>query len=394
MPIIPKVDAESIIRSLTGLSSPKAGDTIIFHEVIGWKFGSPLENLLEEGAGISLEELNAWPGSTRIKILGTIEQGVWQGTPIQSTYIGHHTHQVEDFYGIIEYPDLPFGSGTWAYGAANTLTLEGLLSVEGDIKRTGAAGTNRNILLQTAGVSRWGIRVQDTAESGANAGSNFILDAYSDAGANIGSPIQIARVAGGTITLDRPLNVTGAADFDSTLSSDGDIKRTGTAGTNRNILFQTGGVNRWGWRTQNTAESGSNAGSNFRLDSYDDAGSIIDSPIQVARVSEGLFLIDRPLSISSNKKFYYDGGSDTYSHHPSDNVLEHVVGTNVMFKSNATEIALFGATPQSRLAFTVINGSDDTSYDANSTSIDELADVLYTLLKRLTAAGAWVSGVT
>lgn len=48
---------------------------------------------------------------------------------------------------------------------------------------TGAAGTNRVLQLQTAGVNRWILYADSTAEGGANSGSNAVFYACTDAGA-------------------------------------------------------------------------------------------------------------------------------------------------------------------------------------------------------------------
>lgn len=50
------------------------------------------------------------------------------------------------------------------------------------------------------------------------------------------------------------------------------------------VYGQTAGSNRWAIELGNaTAETGSNAGSNFTIDRYNDAGTIIDSPLTIAR---------------------------------------------------------------------------------------------------------------
>ncbi len=88
----------------------------------------------------------------------------------------------------------------------------------------GAAGTNREFRFQTAGVNRWRFGVENTAESGSDTGSTFIVRALSDAGALIDSPITILRAAGGAITIARPVTITGAATLSSTLAvTGGDI---------------------------------------------------------------------------------------------------------------------------------------------------------------------------
>lgn len=89
--------------------------------------------------------------------------------------------------------DVFVGAGTGS--GATTLTIKG------------AAGTNRSIALATAGAWRWAFVAGTTAESGANAGSNFALAAYNDAGAFIDSPMSITRAAGGAIQTSRPVDI-------------------------------------------------------------------------------------------------------------------------------------------------------------------------------------------
>jgi hypothetical protein len=48
---------------------------------------------------------------------------------------------------------------------------------------------------------------------------------------------------------------------------------------------QVGGLNRWVWGANSTAETGSNAGSNFFIQRYTDAGAIIDVPLSITRSS-------------------------------------------------------------------------------------------------------------
>lgn len=55
------------------------------------------------------------------------------------------------------------------------------------------AGSVGSVRLQTAGVDRWAVSASTTAESGANAGSNYTLEAYTDAGALLGSVYSIVR---------------------------------------------------------------------------------------------------------------------------------------------------------------------------------------------------------
>ena len=65
---------------------------------------------------------------------------------------------------------------------------------------SGATGTNRSLIWTTGGIAtanlRWNMVVTSTAESGANAGSNFGLICYDDSGTTINTPISIARATG------------------------------------------------------------------------------------------------------------------------------------------------------------------------------------------------------
>lgn len=61
----------------------------------------------------------------------------------------------------------------------------------------GASGQENDLKGLTSGTLRWQVRLGDsTSESGSNAGSNFDVDAYSDAGTYLYSPISIARATG------------------------------------------------------------------------------------------------------------------------------------------------------------------------------------------------------
>ncbi len=63
-----------------------------------------------------------------------------------------------------------------------------------------ASGSNNILRGQTGGVNRWAFVLgNNTAEAGANAGSNFLINRYSDAGSVISAAINISR-ATGTVT--------------------------------------------------------------------------------------------------------------------------------------------------------------------------------------------------
>jgi hypothetical protein len=70
----------------------------------------------------------------------------------------------------------------------------------------GDAGFNRLISYRTGAVQRFGLYVNNTAESGSNAGSDFAIRAYSDAGTLLNTPIFIKRSTG-QVTFSERVNV-------------------------------------------------------------------------------------------------------------------------------------------------------------------------------------------
>jgi hypothetical protein len=64
----------------------------------------------------------------------------------------------------------------------------------------GLAGTYRGFSMRTGVLARWFVSANSTAEAGADAGSDFAIRAYNDAGGAIDFPLIIIRAAGGVIT--------------------------------------------------------------------------------------------------------------------------------------------------------------------------------------------------
>lgn len=85
-----------------------------------------------------------------------------------------------------------------------------------NLVRTGAAGTDRVIEGQTAGVSRWQLRLGTSdAESGSNVGSDFKLVSYTDAGVGLATALVITRAGNSTFS--------GNGSFGGTLGISGGI---------------------------------------------------------------------------------------------------------------------------------------------------------------------------
>lgn len=77
----------------------------------------------------------------------------------------------------------------------------------------------------------------------------------------------------------------GALVFGTEPSFTNHIVVSGAAETARSIFLKTSGSTRWQVLTSATAESGSNAGSDFALNSYDDSGDYFGTPLVITRSS-------------------------------------------------------------------------------------------------------------
>jgi hypothetical protein len=108
-------------------------------------------------------------------------------------------------------------------------------------------------------------------------------------GATIGATTPAAATvttAIATSTAANSIKTAGGVAFDGT-------------GTNRGFRWLTSGSTRWIANLSGT-ETGSDAGASFNLLAYNDSGTLIDTPISVARASGGLLTLARPVSASGN----------------------------------------------------------------------------------------------
>jgi hypothetical protein len=88
----------------------------------------------------------------------------------------------------------PAFTGTVSAAAAS---FTGTVTVTSPLVLTGTvAGNVRQIKMQTSGVDRWQITPSFDAESGSDAGSNFQITRWSDAGSFMGTPLYITRSTG------------------------------------------------------------------------------------------------------------------------------------------------------------------------------------------------------
>jgi hypothetical protein len=133
------------------------------------------------------------------------------------------------------------------------------------------------------GVNRWLLTLGGgTAETGGNAGNDFSLISYSDAGAALYTVMTATRSNGvvnfptGTVEI----NVAGGP---------AQLNLAAPAGQERAVVGLTGASTRWVMSLGNTAaETGANAGSDFNLIRYNDAGVTIDNPLTISRATANL----------------------------------------------------------------------------------------------------------
>ena len=124
--------------------------------------------------------------------------------------------------------------------------------------------------------ARWSMTLGNSVtEGGSNAGSDFQINRYTDAGAFIDAPMTITRSSGlstfgGDVTINKG---TPVLNFNKTAS-----------GQTQGINGMTNGVMRWGIVPGTlAAESGGNAGSNFTITPFSDAGVALAVPFTIYR---------------------------------------------------------------------------------------------------------------
>lgn len=156
--------------------------------------------------------------------------GLNPGTP-QATwvYLNNQMAGCRNAYNLVEsIPTTREYNGVQRYNASTKHVggaVAGGNTVSGTVPgfdANGAAASVRSFRLLTAGVARWQIRGSNDAESGSNAGTNFKIDAYDDAGSYLSTPISIAR-SNAAITVSSPIamssqKITGLAN--GTVSTD------------------------------------------------------------------------------------------------------------------------------------------------------------------------------
>jgi hypothetical protein len=121
---------------------------------------------------------------------------------------------------------------------------------------------------------------------------------YTTARSNLGlgtAAVVNTGTSGATIPLLNAANTWSGAQ---TFGNSG-IVLNGDGGTNRQFLIQSGFVNRWVYGVEGSAEAGSNAGTNYIIARFSDAGSFLDIPLTITR-STGAVLFSTTPSVAGS----------------------------------------------------------------------------------------------
>lgn len=209
----------------------------------------------------------------------------------------------------------------------------------------GAAGQVRDIRIQSNGANRWALRVENTAEGGSDAGSDFQIFPYSDAGTIKAAAMTISRASGDvTFGTNVTVGTTLYAGTTSTTAVFGNgsgsavVNINGAAGQVRDFRFQSGGANRWLLRANNATESGSSAGTTFEIRPYNDAGVLQSAAISITRADLGVSF-GANVSIAGNATIGGDVTITTNGNQGDRFLIENsnVSGSSVFYDFNQTD---------------------------------------------------------
>lgn len=279
--------------ALTNLGAvAKAGDTMTGGLII------------DETTGDSELRIDSTVGSTRSNIIGT-KNGSDRWRFILGGVAAESGANVGTDFALQRFSD----AGALIDNVFIVTRSTGETVFSGDLKLTKAApfirinkaasGQAQGIEGDTNGSVRWVLNLGDSAaETGANAGSNISLNRFTDAGAYIDTTLMINRASAKLdITGDLSINKAGPLIF---------LAQANVA-TGSSIRSTVGGNARWAVHLgSGHAETGGNAGTNFTIARYSDAGALIDSPIAIDRASGAITIKPRTTQI-------FQSGSGTYN---------------------------------------------------------------------------------
>ena len=151
--------------------------------------------------------LDGKAASSHTHIIGDVTglQTALDGKQAAGSYAAaSHTHTIANVTGLQTALDGKQATGSYAItNGANTFSDSQTVSTGGfaGFYVSGGAGAGRLVVYRSSGTNRWAVGASNSSETGSNAGSNFEIVRYNDAGNTLGTPLSISRSTG-SVTLE------------------------------------------------------------------------------------------------------------------------------------------------------------------------------------------------
>jgi len=214
-----------------------------------------------------------------------------------------------------------------APGASTTFGGAVIVNNASSLALRGNAGLQRQISFQSGAVDRWRVITDSSAEGGANVGSDFYIQAMSDAGAYLSNALKITRSTG-RVWLGSGLDVQGTLTTSGTATITGALTAQAGFNNTNGTIYNYG----WGGSTGKAVYTFSADGSKYLLydgSSYTLAGGglSVAGPLNATGAvtsTSGQMVIsgwsNNPASgvlyfgaAANNKYLYYDGTNFQFS---------------------------------------------------------------------------------
>lgn len=253
-----------------------------------------------------------------------------------------------------------------------------------------AAGTSCQLLGQTGANLRWNLVLGDSAaETGSNAGSNFSIGRWNDAGSGIDAPLTINR-ATGVMNLSQPLPITsggtGSTSASQSLVNLGALPLSG--GTITGNLGVTGSVNAGGGTFAGlTVNGGSGFNGAVTITGNLLAGNTTVGALTAAQEHvTGLFGVDglttlTNVNITSNSHIYGACQVDHGIQYPNYGLANPAVNIGFGYSFNSGTV-LWVVANDAFVGTVTVNTSDERlKRDIGPVTVDPLASLCQVQLK-------------